>query len=192
MYYNGIPFSEAKIVAIISSTISISKFKCWYRKWFDFISQINSEENSTCIRECTTYLHTYYLYYYKDFHPTLISIRARIMNWTGQTIIIPRYSEFWGYGLVHLFYCGESGKHFMVIFPHMSNLYQYTRSEAAKKKPSINMVPFILSSLVWNDEKFLTEFPQMQNKKANLTLRGSTYFFVPKGSGGGTIMPPLK
>ena len=80
----------------------------------------------------------------------------------------------------------------MVIFPHMSNLYQYTRSEAAKKKPSINMVPFILSSLVWNDEKFLTEFPQMQNKKANLTLRGSTYFFVPKGSGGGTIMPPLK
>ena len=69
-----------------------------------------------------------YLYYYKDFHPTLISIRARIMNWTGQSIIIPRYSEFWGYGLVHLFYCGESGKHFMVIFPHMSNLHQIWQS----------------------------------------------------------------
>ena len=42
-------------------------------------------------------------------------------------------------------------------------------------------------------KQFGTKSWKVKNKNCLLTLRGSTYFFVPKGSGGGgTIMPPPK
>ena len=108
-----------------------------------------------------------YLYYYKDFHPTLISIRARIMKWTGQSIIIPRYSEFWGYGLVHLFYCGESGKHFMVIFPHMSNLHQIWQSLyiSATAKPCLECTVH----KIWISQKVLQNVIRMVLVYFNVT-----------------------
>ena len=97
IYYDGIPFSEAKIVVIILIDTSFKhnlKFKIQMlvgneMTWFHVSNRFRR------IIQGMHYILTY-LYYYKDFHPTLISIRARIMNWTGQSIIIPRYSEFWG------------------------------------------------------------------------------------------------